>query len=134
MLNVASKTIHQLLAEAKEAEALLKYDEAIEAYQQVIVLDPLNEIAYNRLIIIYRKQKLYKKEAEVINKGIKAFEKHYNAKKSKSKKLSEISEKLSKSLGLTDKKGNTLYEPEPIAKWKKRLFIVEKRMTKKPKK
>ena len=34
------------------------------------------------------------------------------------------------SLVLTDKKGNAVYDPEPIARWKKRKVTVEKRIKK----
>ncbi len=83
-------------------------------------------------MIMYRKLKDYKKELAVIDRGIKAFEDFYGSKVSKSKKAAEISNKLAKSLGLIDKKGNSTYDPEPIGKWKKRRLVVEKRL--KPKK
>lgn len=77
---------------------------------------------------IFRRQKEYKKELRVINNGIKVFEKFYRSQSHhKSKSITEISNKLNRSVGLADKKGNSLYSPEPIAKWKKKA-VVEKRI------
>lgn len=120
-------SVHDLLKQAKAAEQDNDLPAAIETYEQILTIDSLSEDAYNRLMILYRKLKDKKKEAAIINKGIKAFEKHYKSKKSKSKKVSAVSEKLNKALGLTDKKGNTTYDPEPIATWKKRLDILSRK-------
>ena len=119
-------SIKDLLSHARYADD----QEAIHAYEQVIKQDPLNELAYDRLMILYRKLKDYKKEVALINKAVKAYEKYYKSRQSRSKKVLELSEKLSKSVGLTDKKGNSLYEPEPIAKWKKRLLTAEQKLQK----
>jgi len=118
-----------LVAEAKEAETAGDMERAASLYEQVIKNDPIHQAAYDRLMIIYRKQKLYRKEWQVINKGIKAFEALHKpaAKGAKGKRIQEISEKLLKFTGLADKKGNHLYDPEPIGRWKKRRTVVEKR-------
>lgn len=99
-------------------------------YEETIKNDALAEKAYDRLMIIYRKEKDYKSELKIINAGIKAFERFYKSKKSSSKKILEISDKLNRSFGFTDKKGNAVYDPEPIARWKKRKITVEKRIKK----
>ena len=101
---------------------------AIKGYEEAIKTDPLAEKAYDRLMILYRKDKEYKKELKLINSGIKAFEKFYRSRKTGSRKIAEISKKLNKSFGFTDKKGNSLYDPEPIARWKKRKVTVEKKI------
>ncbi|WP_207492091.1 hypothetical protein [Aridibaculum aurantiacum] len=126
------RPISKLLAEAKQAEADDDYEQAITLYEQVIKADPVHEHAYNRLMIIYRKLKFYKDELRTINNGLKAYEKLYkpSIKGAKAKKIAEISNSLLKSTGLADKKGNHLYEPEPIAGWKKRKIIVEKKLEK----
>lgn len=103
---------------------------AKEDYEAAIKNDPLAEKAYDRLMILYRKEKDYKSELKLINAGIKAFESFYKSKKSSSKKITEISNKLNRSFGFTDKKGNSLNDPEPIARWKKRKVTVEKRIKK----
>ena len=119
-------SIKELLSKAGEAEP----QQAIDYYQQVIKQDHLNEFAYDRLMILYRKLQDYKNEISTINLGIKAFEKYYKSRQTKSKKVIELSQKLNKSVGLTDKKGNMTYEPEPIAKWRNRMGIAEKKLKK----
>jgi hypothetical protein len=118
------------LKKVKEAEADAKEDPAtgIKEYEEAIKKNALAEKAYDRLMIIYRKEKNYKKELRIIIAGIKAFETFYRSKKSRSKKIADISQKLNRSFGFTDKKGNTLYDPEPIARWKKRKEVVEKKI------
>ncbi|MDB5198814.1 MAG: hypothetical protein JWO92_777 [Chitinophagaceae bacterium] len=112
-------------AEEKEDTAL-----AIKDYEEAIKTNPLTEKAYDRLMILYRKEKDYKKELKLINAGIKTFETFYKSRKSGSKKIAEISKKLNRSFGFTDKKGNAVYDPEPIARWKKRKVTVEKKVKK----
>ena len=97
-------------------------------YGDIIKNNPLAEKAYDRLMIISRKEKDYKNELRIINNGIKAFENFYRSKKSGSKKIAEISNKLNRSFGFTDKKGNAIYEPEPIARWKKRRITVQNKL------
>ena len=121
-------SIKKIIEEADEAEQKEDISLAKEDYEEVIKKDPLAEKAYDRLMILYRKEKDYKSELKLINAGIKAFENFYRSRKSGSKKIAEISKKLNRSFGFTDKKGNTVYDPEPIAKWKKRRLTVEKRI------
>ena len=125
-------TTKDLLEKAKEAEAAQEFEQAASIYEQILKQDNLKDEAYDRLMIVYRKLKDYKKELEVIDRGIKVFEDFYNSKVTKSKKVIEISNKLAKSFGLIDKKGNHIYDPEPIGKWKRRRLVVEKKL--KPKK
>lgn len=101
---------------------------AIKDLEETIQKNPLAEKAYNRLMILYRKEKNYKKELRLINAGIKAFENLYRPGKPGSKKIADISKKLNRAFGLTDKKGNVINEPAPIAGWKKRRITVEKRI------
>jgi tetratricopeptide (TPR) repeat protein len=116
------------LAEAKIAEAKDDVEEAIKLYEQVVKADDLNEFAYNRLMVLYRKEKNYAKEIKLIDKGIAAFQKHYKSSTKHNRTIASVSEKLNKAFGLTDKKGNQLYDPEPIGKWKKRRVVAEKRV------
>ena len=122
-------TLKKIIEEANEAEAK-DVPLAIKDYEEAIKKDPLAEKAYDRLMILYRKDKNYKKELQLINSGIKAFESFYKSRKSNSKKIAEISKKLNRSFGFTDKKGVAVYDPEPIARWKKRKVTVEKRIKK----
>jgi tetratricopeptide (TPR) repeat protein len=120
-------TLKETIEEGVEAEEQ-DVSVAIADYEEAIKTNPLAEKAYDRLMIIYRKDKDYKSELKVINAGIKAFENFYKSKKSDSRKVAEISNKLNRSFGFTDKKGNAVYDPEPIAKWKKRKTIVLKKI------
>ena len=121
--------IKEIISKAEEAEATNNNNLAIELYNKVIKTDDLNIYAYDRLMKIFRQLKNYKKELAVINSGIKAYERFYKSKlKTRSNKVREISQKLNKSFGLTDKQGNSVYNPEPIARWKKRKINVEKKM------
>ena len=129
MAEETNQTLKEILANAMLAEAQQNIEEATSLYQQAINKDSLNEHAYARLMTIFRRQKEYKKELRIINNGIKVFEKFYRSQSHhKSKSITEISNKLNRSVGLIDKKGNSLYDPEPIAKWKKRKAVVEKRI------
>lgn len=86
-------------------------------------------------MILYRKERNYKKELSVIDAGIKAFEKFYKAiLGNPSKKTRDISEKLNKAFHLIDKKGTPLYNPEPINRWQKRKEVVKKKIEKAGKK
>lgn len=96
-------------------------------YLSMIKSNPLNQKAYMRLMIIYRKEKKYEKELAIIDKAIKAFEAVYQSKKSSNKKIQSISRSLNRQLGLTDSKGKAVYSGEPIAGWKKRRETVVKR-------
>ena len=120
--------IKKIIEYADNAEEKEDIPLAIKDYEEAIQKDPLREKAYDRLMILYRKEKDYKKELKLINAGIKAFEKFYRSKKSSSKKIAEISKRLNRSFGFTDRKGNAVYDPEPIARWKKRKITVEKRI------
>lgn len=131
MAEVVSKK--SLIEKAKDAEDAEEWQQAAEIYKQVLQEDNLKEEAYDRLMMMYRKLKEYKKELAVIDKGIKAYEKFYRSKVSKSKKVIEISNKLAKSFGFIDKQGNNTYDVEPIGKWKKRRITVEKKLNPKKK-
>ena len=120
--------IKKIVKEADDAEEKQDIPLAIKDYEAVIKKDPLREKAYDRLMTLYRKEKNYKNELKLINAGIKAFEIFYRSKKSGSKKIAEISKKLNRSFGFTDKKGNAVYDPEPIARWIKRKATVQKRI------
>jgi tetratricopeptide (TPR) repeat protein len=120
------------IAEAREREGELT--EAATAYEKMVKAYPLNEKAYNRLMRIYRQLKEYKKELKIINAAINAFEESYNKKhRSPGKKITRLSKALQKATGLTDKKGKEVYQPDPLARWKKRKMTVMKRLKKQEK-
>ena len=121
-----------LLEEAKRFEAASDLKKAESLYGKVIKADPHHELAYNRLMIIYRKQKEPEKELTVIKKAITAFEdKQASSMKTvRSKKVSGLSSAFLKATGLTDNKGKLLYLPEPLAKWNRRKAVLEKKLKK----
>lgn len=123
-LEAVSETKH---AEQLESEG--KLDEAVKLYEQVIKSKPLDEHPYNRLMIIYRKLRQPKDELHIIKFAIAAFEAKY-IKKSRSKKLTDLSAALMKSSGLANSKGKLVVYPEPINKWQKRKEVVEKKLKK----
>jgi tetratricopeptide (TPR) repeat protein len=128
------KTVKETISEAKTAEDSGQLETAAELYEKALQQDELNEYAYNRLMIIYRKQKDVKKELQIIDTAIAAYEKFYVSKKHTTKNITAISNKLNRSFGLTDKKGNTLYTPEPIATWLKRKELIERKKQQEEKK
>jgi len=127
-----SQSIQDWMHNATELERSGEPGEAARLYEKVIGLDPVNEHAYDRLLIIYRKEKEYKKELAVVKKGIKSFEDYYQSatKREHSRSVAHISNALMKSLQLADKKGKPLYPPEPIGKWSRRKLLIEKRLKK----
>ena len=124
-------TEKDILKEAHQAELEQDFDKATSLYKEVIKNHPLKTFAYDRLMIIYRKERLYKDELRIIKTGIKNFQELHNKKSiRKNSTVGRLSEALMKSAGLIDKKGNLLYEPGPIGKWKKRQLVVEKKINK----
>jgi DNA-binding SARP family transcriptional activator len=120
----------ELLEKAKTLEQEREPVRAAELYEKLVKSDPGNEFLYDRLMIIYRKEKEYKKELAVIKAGIKKFEEIHQSfiKLTPSKRITDLSKKLLKATGLADKKGRPLHDREPIARWKKRKEVVEKKI------
>jgi len=77
---------------------------------------------------------MYKEELKLIDDAIKNVQQAYDNRRSKLKStasITKLSKALMRSSGLLDKKGHSTYEPEPIARWKKRKQTVLKRLKKK---
>jgi len=127
---VLNESLHDLLAKAKELEEQARLDEAASIYQKIIKKSPTKEYAYDRLMIIYRKKGEYRKEKEILDNGIKAFEQFYKtATRIPAKKgIATLSQALLKATGLADKKGKVIYEREPLGRWKKRQRTVERKL------
>jgi tetratricopeptide (TPR) repeat protein len=120
-------TLQQATAAEKNGDLEL----AEKLYRQEINKNAFNASVYTRLMVIYRKQKKYKEELEIINKALKHFKEHAEkqlSSKTSNAAIKKLSKSLNKSLGLTDRKGNFLYEPEPVPTWKKRKTTVEKKL------
>jgi tetratricopeptide (TPR) repeat protein len=124
------ESIANLLAQGKEAESAKDWEEAEKIYQRILKRDNHNLHAFQRLMIVYRKQKSFHEELAIINKAIDAFGKLYMPKAAHSKRVQTLSAKINKAFGMVDRKGNSLYEPGPVATWKKRKLLVEKRLGK----
>jgi len=71
------KSKNELLKDARLQELEGKTEDAIKSYNLVISKDPLQAGAYNRLMILYRKLKEYKKELAIIKQAIAAYEKDF---------------------------------------------------------
>ena len=110
-------------------------EEPLDEYRAQVKEGVFSTLPYDRLMIHYRKQKDYPEELKVIKKGIDTFKKFYSnlqassVKKQKSK-VAELSRQFSKRAGLTDKKGNSTYLPEPLPRWIKRQSVVEQKIKK----
>lgn len=120
--------------EARLAEQDNDLNKAIKLYEQSIREDYADEFAFERLMIIYRKQKEYGDELRVINRAIKVFQqsmedhlKHSLARHIDGKKLEKISNAIITRSGL---KKEEVHFPDPVDKWIKRKEIVEQKMEK----
>ncbi|TMI81941.1 MAG: hypothetical protein E6H10_10525 [Bacteroidetes bacterium] len=120
--------------EARQAEQAGNLQKAIKLYEQNIKEAYADEYAFERLMIIYRKQKQYKDELRVINRGIDLFEQNLNEHLKQSlsrhidgKKLELLSNAILKK---TSSKTQQPHFPDPIDKWMKRREIVEEKLEK----
>jgi len=125
-------SIHDTMEQARQLEAEGKMTEAIKPYTAIVQQDPLYADAYNRLMIIYRKQKRYKEELQIIKQAIKAFEESIKSNQSEWKKghakAARLSRSLAESLGLLNKKGMPVYEEPHVTAWRKRMETVSKKI------
>ena len=119
---------------SRQAEKDDDLEKAIKIYEQNIKEDYADEFAFERLMIIYRKQRDYANELRVINRGIDVFQqnleehlKHSLSRHADSKKLEQLSQAIIKKSGL--KKQETHF-PDPIDKWIKRKEIVQDKLKK----
>jgi tetratricopeptide (TPR) repeat protein len=102
---------------------------AIGLYEGVLKNYPHQAYLYDRLMILYRKEKAYKKELTLITKAVREFSALFQpGKKGHSKKITSLSKSILRAVGLTDKKGAALYQPEPIARWEKRKKTLTQKM------
>ncbi|MBV9961623.1 MAG: hypothetical protein JO072_05195 [Parafilimonas sp.] len=122
-----------VLQQAANAEKNNDLELAEELYTKQLQQKTFNPPVYTRLMIVLRKQKKYKDELEIINKGLQHFRDQTSerlTKKAGNTTIKKLSDSLNKSLGLVDKKGNAFYEPAPIPTWRKRKITVEKKLKK----
>ena len=117
---------------AMQAEREEDVNKAIRFYEQNIREDHADKFAFERLMIIYRKDKEYKNELRVIKRGIEVFQKkfkervkHSLARRVSDKKLEQLSNAIIK---ISGQKKEELHFPDPVDKWLKRKEIVEKKL------
>ncbi|NCI49516.1 hypothetical protein GWC95_06250 [Sediminibacterium roseum] len=122
------ESIADLVVQGKEAEAKEEWGDAGKIYHRILKRDSNNLHAFRRLMIIYRKQKMFSEELAVINKALEAFSRLYTPRAAHSKKVQTLSAKINRAFGMVDRKGNSIYEPGPVAVWKKRRALVEKKL------
>jgi tetratricopeptide (TPR) repeat protein len=130
-----AKTIADRIDEARQAESNEDLDTAIELYEENIKSGYPEPYSFDRLMILYRKQKRFKDELRVIKRAIKVFtddyarhQKNQLAEARNKKQVKELSAAIMRKSGLTDRKGKETYLPEPIGKWTKRKGVVEKKL------
>ncbi|TCD26553.1 hypothetical protein EZ456_13265 [Pedobacter psychrodurus] len=118
------------LGRQAERDGLLK--EAVKQYLLLLKNKPAHIDANNRLMMAYRKLHEYSKEIELIKKAVNALEQE--TERQQQRYIDEHPEKasdtraLAMSLGLLGKKGLPLIENEVVARWQKRLQIVQKKL------
>jgi hypothetical protein len=129
---IKKKEIHlvEWLNEARQLEEEDK-QEAIKEYKKIALSYPVNEKAYDRLMILFRQLKSPKDEIYWIDKAIGQFEKRFKKPAIRSNsRIAILSKSILSSTGLTDKSGNALYRPEPVGRWQKRKDLLLKRLKK----
>ena len=125
----AIQSVEEMLIRARQHEQDEEKEEAIALYLKILKRQPLNEVIYDRLMILYRKTRQTQKEMDIIKAGIKAFEESYKKRrKAPPAKIARLSAALLKATGLVDKKGKNLYAPEPLGRWERRRLVVEKKL------
>jgi tetratricopeptide (TPR) repeat protein len=121
-------------AEAMQAEKNDNPSKAIRLYEQNIKEDYADEFAFDRLMVIYRRQKEYADELRVINRGIEVFRnnlerhlEHSLHRRGNLEKVAQISRAIMRKSGV--KKEDPSF-PDPIDKWMKRKKIVTEKLRK----
>lgn len=125
-------SIKERLESARDLERQDNYAEALIRYRGIIRSDLLNTQAYNRMMIIYRRQKKYDAELKVIRQAIGAYEEAVASSQrafgDRDNASAALSRKLAQSLGLLNDKGLPIYEEPHIVAWRKREGVTLKRL------
>ena len=118
---------------AAEAEGNTKL--AVELYENSIKKGIADPFPFDRLLVIYRKQRKFKDELRVILRGIEVFNEQLEEQQKLLLKhtknaavLKRLSKAFGKSSGLADKKGNLKFLPQPLSKWLRRKKVVEQKL------
>jgi len=125
-------TSRNLHARAKEAAQQGDAEEAVKYYYRALKNDPADAIAYNRLMVYYRRRKEYRKELQVIQAAIASQQRHaleyQQSWVRRNKKTARTAKALAKSLGLINQKGMPVVETLQLNTWRKRMNMVRKRL------
>lgn len=125
-------TSQNLHVRAREAEQAGETDTAEKLYKQALKNDPLDDLAWNRLMVTYRRRKDYKQEQQIIKAAIAAHVQHAQDDQAawlkRNRKTARTAKALVKSLGLLDRKGMPKLETRQLEAWRKRLTLVNKRI------
>ena len=119
-----------LISEARAAEAAGDNTAAAALYEQAIRQEPVEELPYTRLMIIYRKERDWAQELKVINKGLKVFMAEHDKKLQKysgRNRVGQLSKALLKSVAGSS---TAVRYPGPVERWVKRKETVEKKLQK----
>ncbi|MCW3093291.1 MAG: hypothetical protein JWP81_4360 [Ferruginibacter sp.] len=115
-----------------ESAAMLEkegeFARAVAMYEKLVKKFPSNLAVLDRLMILSRKLKEYKKELTYIDTAIKIHEQKYSSLKSKDVKVVQLSKRLNALLGHTDKKGKNLLAIPEVERLKKRKAVVLKKI------
>ncbi|MBV4355844.1 tetratricopeptide repeat protein [Pinibacter aurantiacus] len=121
-----------LLRKANEIERQGDLNNAEKLYLKVLEKDPYTIEAYKRLMVIFRKQKEYSKELQVINRAVKALDEQVQTQKQrwmqKHKKIASASLALAKKMGIANKAGKMIIDSPLMLQWAKRKELVKKRI------
>lgn len=126
-----AKTVNERLREAKQLENAGQAEDAARIYESIMAKDPANAEAVARLLIIYRKQKDYRRELAVINGALAAHEKQSNEVQQKWLKEHPKAARLGRSM-LKQFGGQSSGDDRPINALKKRKEIVSRKISGKP--
>lgn len=117
---------------------------SLKLYQKATSTDATNTHAWNRQMIIYRKNKSKEEEVKLIKLAIAAYQKSTAIKQqdwqAKNKQKADSTRELAKVLGLLEPSGHPKNDDTTIEKWQTRLYLLtyriknarKKKPTKKP--
>ena len=129
-MNLVADDDNDWKASARLLEQEGNNEKAIHLYESILKKHSRDAYIYDRLMILHRKEKAYKKELSLITTAIGKFTDLLQPGKNvHSKKVATLSKSILHSVGLTDKKGIALYQPQPIARWEKRKKTVKQKLT-----
>ena len=124
----------QLLTAARDAELRGENSKALALYKQAVQHDPLAEQAWQRLMILHRKQRDYAGELKIIDLALKTYDTNNRQAQQQwlkaNRKVATIAKSLAKSLGQVDKKGIVIDDNPILEKWRRRKELVAGRLKK----